>query len=384
MTDLHDSDDWFESESKTLDNLLERTLTDEELEDQSDPSNRDIPVTFQTLDFPVDGLVKRLERGTMIIPQFDAPNEKVQTALFQRQFVWTKKQMDRFVESLLRGYPVPGIFLVRQNPDNKLLVLDGQQRLETLRRFYKGMHNKKLFSLQHVAPEFKGLSYGSLPEDLQNILDDSFMQATIVNATDDESYEAAYQIFERLNSGGTQLTPHEVRVALFSGSLMRKIAELNSDPNWRTLYGPKNPRLRDHELITRILALSEFEARYRRPLKSFLNDFTRAFRNTPESLKPQMLRFQEVCDVLANRVGPTAFRRGGNKQLNVAQAEAIMVALLTWDNDLSKLSDLDQRIEQLQLDSDFIASTSKATADNESVRLRLKQARAYLLPEAHT
>ena len=45
--------------------------------------------------------------------------------------------MDRFIESLLLGYPIPGIFLVQQ-PDKKLLVLDGQQRLRTLQAFYSG------------------------------------------------------------------------------------------------------------------------------------------------------------------------------------------------------------------------------------------------------
>lgn len=365
--------------SAVPDELLARTLTSEEIEDQTDPSGRDIPVTFQTIDYPVDALVKRLERGTMIIPQFDAPNEKVQTTLFQRQFVWTKKQMDRFIESLLRGYPVPGIFLVRQNPDNKLLVLDGQQRLETLRRFYKGVHNERVFSLQYVAPEFQKLTYETLPEELQNILDDSFMQATIVSVSDDDSYEAAYQIFERLNSGGTQLTPHEVRIALFSGDLMGRIAELNDDSAWRYLYGPRNSRLRDHELITRILALAEREEEYRRPLKTFLNDFTQDFRNAPDRLEPLSEGFLETAKLLADQVGPSAFRRTENGQVNGAQAEAIMVALITAEDRSVCASDLAERVQLLQSDREFVNATTKATADNEAVRSRLERARDILL-----
>jgi hypothetical protein len=56
---------------------------------------------------------------------------------FQRRFVWKKFKMDRFVESLLLGYPVPAIFLVQQ-PNKKMLVLDGQQRLRTLQYFFSG------------------------------------------------------------------------------------------------------------------------------------------------------------------------------------------------------------------------------------------------------
>jgi len=54
---------------------------------------------------------------------------------FQRRFVWRRPQMDRFIESLLLGYPIPGIFLVQQS-DKRYLVLDGQQRLTTLTKYY--------------------------------------------------------------------------------------------------------------------------------------------------------------------------------------------------------------------------------------------------------
>ncbi|KQP73962.1 hypothetical protein ASF40_00895 [Microbacterium sp. Leaf288] len=57
--------------------------------------------------------------------------------------------MDRFVESLLLGFPIPGLFLVRQQ-DKRYLVLDGQQRLKTLQAFHKGVHQGKVFSLANV------------------------------------------------------------------------------------------------------------------------------------------------------------------------------------------------------------------------------------------
>jgi hypothetical protein len=62
---------------------------------------------------------------------------------------------DRFIESLLLGYPIPGIILVQQQ-DRRYLVLDGQQRLRTLAAFYDGLHAGKEFSLQNVAEEYKG------------------------------------------------------------------------------------------------------------------------------------------------------------------------------------------------------------------------------------
>lgn len=96
----------------------------EELEslDESDPTPQ--PVTYSGTDFDVEGLVRRLQRGDIVIPTFGHGDQTIETAGFQRRFVWRKPQMDRFVESLLLGYPIPGIFLVQQ-ADKRYLVLDG-------------------------------------------------------------------------------------------------------------------------------------------------------------------------------------------------------------------------------------------------------------------
>jgi hypothetical protein len=72
-------------------------------------------ITSFGADFPVDGLVKRLDNKDILIPTFDPDISDTASDLvgFQRDFVWTKPQSDRFVESLLLGFPVPGIFLVQ-------------------------------------------------------------------------------------------------------------------------------------------------------------------------------------------------------------------------------------------------------------------------------
>src|SRR5690348_3139591 len=70
------------------------------------------PISYSGADFDVEGLVRRLQRNDIVIPTFGHGDTSVETAGFQRDFVWRKPQMDRFIESLLLGYPVPGIFLV--------------------------------------------------------------------------------------------------------------------------------------------------------------------------------------------------------------------------------------------------------------------------------
>lgn len=88
----------------------DRVLSFEEMDDLLTSEEQPPEVTYSTQDFPVDALVKRIDRGSMRIPQFGVDDPKHRVAGFQRGFVWSKAQMDRFIESLLLGYPVPGLF----------------------------------------------------------------------------------------------------------------------------------------------------------------------------------------------------------------------------------------------------------------------------------
>lgn len=359
-----------DSDDNDLELIFDRSLTEDEFDDvTTSESAAPTPVTFSTQDYPVDGLVKRLNSGAMKVPQFGGEDSTSLTAGFQRGFVWSKAQMDRFIESLLLGYPVPGIFLVKQETDNVMLVLDGQQRLETLRRFYEGVHDKKEFVLTNVSDQFKGLTYKTLDESLGLKIDDSFMQATIV-PTDGSSEvsEAVFQIFERLNSGGTQLTPHEIRVALYAGPLVDCIEVFNNDPNWRDLFGIKSKRIRDHELITRILALYVDSASYKRPLKGFLNNFARDYRQESDVHGAEFLA---ACRHINSTAGPSAFRSREGRQVNTAQAEAIVVGVMRAVANGAVPEDLRSKIQSLKDDAEFITVTTRSTADNEFVVKRL-------------
>lgn len=351
-------------------------LTPEELEDldAADPTARTIAYSGQ--DFDVLGLVRRLEDGDILIPHFGHSDEQIVTSGFQRAFVWNKRQMDRFIESILLGYPIPGIFLIKQ-VDERYLVLDGQQRLTTLRRFQDGVHAGREFVLQNVASQFKGLSYKSLPADLRRRYQDTFMQATVVSADGtSESLESVYQIFERLNAGGALLTAHEIRVALYAGPFIEYLVELNQDSAWRALYGGESRRLRDQELVLRILALFHDSEHYRRPQKTFLNGFTGTHRFM-EGFDPELTRdrFSVTCNLILEGTGEAGVRLGG-RQVNAALTEAICVGLMRRVASKSTPSPATTRdiISGLHRDESFIHAVSRATADEEQVRTRLRRA----------
>lgn len=355
-----------------------------EIEAAQDEDERDVaipglePLSYFGTDFDVHGLVRRLNQKDIVVPSFDpVADSESDLSGFQRKFVWKKTQMDRFIESLLLGFPIPGIFLVQQ-PNKQLLVLDGQQRLRTLQRFFSGETSPgEEFRLDNVGKELKGLTYGTLDDEQRRLLDNTFIHATVVkyNRTlgGDES---VYSLFERLNTGGTNLYPQEIRVALFHGELVELLRELNSYSSWRDLYGPPSERLKDQELILRFLAFFEDEENYKRPLKVFLNEFLSSHRDL-EGLSKDSLRktFQETCDVASAALGRRALR--AESQVNAAFADAMLVGLAhrLKLGPIQDISALEGVRADLLSSTDFTSAIARATADEERVSRRLSMAK---------
>ena len=351
--------------SETSDRLLEEEKAD--LEDSSLPPQK---VTYKGQDIDVYGLVRRINKENIIIPQFGNKNQDIETAGFQRGFVWKKSQMDRFIESIILEYPIPGIFLVKQS-DEKMLVLDGQQRLTTLQLFLNDQH--KLGKLSINDDKIQNKYFKDLPEKIQRQIEDYSIQVTTLTAaTSDQGPKAIYQIFERLNSGGTMLTAHEIRIALFAGNLVDKIQDLNLDPSWRNMYGPLNGRVRDHELVTRIIALYMNWRSYSKPLKNFLNDFYQDYSgNSIKDLAKAFEIFKKAADLLDATEGKSALRSG--RQLNIAWSDAIFVALMTklQDGVDISLSELKAIIDSLRENEEFLHFITGPTSDDIFVENRI-------------
>ena len=266
-------------------------------------------------DMPVDALVKRFDQGSIFIPDF------------QRNFVWTRAQSSRFIESLLLGLPVPGIFLFKEPDTQKLMVVDGQQRLRTLERFYKGTFEERKFNLIGVSPEFENRAYNNLSPPDQLRLDHSIVHATIFHqAEPGNNRSSIYSVFERLNTGGTPLTPQEIRACVYPGRLNKLLSEFAEDPSWRRLYGKKSPRKRDEEIILRFFSLYYRLENYERPMKRFLNDFMEE-NIEPDREREDELRglFTETVEVASNVLTRDAFRP--ERAFNVAVADAALVGL---------------------------------------------------------
>ena len=144
--------------------IAEPDEDDEGIDGESSEEDDVVPnvsynVTSYGSDPEVESLVNRLRRGDVIIPAF------------QRDYVWRQPDASKFIESLLLGLPVPGLFFAVDPDTSQQLVIDGQQRLKTLQFFYDGYFNpkptsktQKVFSLVKVQKAFEGLTYKTLRE----------------------------------------------------------------------------------------------------------------------------------------------------------------------------------------------------------------------------
>lgn len=321
-------------------------------------------ITSYGADFDVEGLVRRISRQDIYVPTF------------QRRRVWSIRQASRFVESLLLGLPVPGIFLSKDG-ESRHLVIDGQQRLRSLEDFYNGIFEPtgKRFNLTGLKSPFNGLTYKDLAPEDKRRLDDSIIHATIIRQDyPDDGNSSVYFVFERLNTGGTQLQPQEIRAALYDGSFNNVITELNKNPDWRALFGPLHSRRRDQELILRFLALHFQSGDYQKPMKEFLNTFMGGNRHLQRYSEETVAGvFAETVLAINRSVGTRAFKP--KRSLNAAILDSVMVGVAANLQQVTpNQSLLLERYQRLLSNSDYQRVTETATTDEDNVRRRLSLA----------
>ena len=121
-----------------------------------------------------------MEAKDIIVPTFSWKSDKAAEIVgFRREYVWPRPKADKFIESLLLGLPVPGIFLVKEQ-SGRFLVLDGHQRLFTLKGFYEGVIGGQEYKLANVQDRFVGKRYKDLETEDRRRLDDSIIHATVI------------------------------------------------------------------------------------------------------------------------------------------------------------------------------------------------------------
>ena len=344
-----------------------QTIESEEEDSESSPP--EYRISCNPADLTLESLHSRWMSKELLIPGF------------QRKFVWKQPQSSKLIESFLHGLPVPSIFLYRER-DEKHSVIDGQQRLKSVFYFFEGLFGEEnvvqkrtVFRLKglHKDSRFVNKTYTELSEPDQRRLRNSVLRAFIIDQLDPDDNTSIFHIFERLNTGGTQLKPQEVRNCVYWGEFNNAIIDMNMDHNWRLLMGRSGPdsRLKDVELVLRFFALRDDLDTYDRPMKDFLSSYMRRHRNPPPAFVTDHLHlFQSTSKALVSNLGPRAFHILAG--LNVAVLDSVAVAFSKHLPSIS--SDVKKRFEHLVQDKDYRDLVTGPTADVSNVRDRMKTA----------
>ena len=367
-------------------------------------SFQEYDITSSPNDFNVRTIVDFIDSNIFRIP------------VFQRNYVWTINRASKLIESIIRGLPIPQIFLYEQ-ARNQYLVIDGQQRLMSIYFFSKMrfpvmekrgalrtifdkegripesvFDDDKFFSkfnlrlpskLPLTQNKLHGLNYEELGE-IQTTLDLRTIRCVFVKQNfpkDDDS--SVFEIFNRLNTQGVNLTPQEIRASLYSSKFMKMVSRSNTDDRWRKLIDQSEPdiRMKDVEFLLRGFAMLTRGNRYAPSMSRFLNKFAKEMQECPEVeielLEKMFASFLEECANFPARIFGTSRRK-----VNVSVFESVFSAACEsgFADGSGTVHCLSRdKIEKLKKDTAFLNVSSTKSTDTENVRIRLKRAKELLL-----
>lgn len=317
----------------------------------------------ETYDFTISTIETLLREKKIVVPDF------------QRKYVWTRNQASRLIESLIIQCPIPVVYL-DQEDDGTLKVIDGNQRLMSIRLFLE--NGFKLKGLR-AFPDLNGFLFRELDPRFQTHIQNRTIRCiTILKETHPQ---IKFDVFERLNTGAVQLNPQELRHGLYHGELMDKLDALGEYEPWQKLSGIKDDkRMRGAELILRFLALSFNLQEYEKPLATFLNKFAQRHRHGMKDDGFEEL-FKSTVDGVHRLLGKHAFRlidEQGNADNNFNSAifDAQMVGFAHARRSSEHITEEARRnfmsgYKRLQSNREYLRSISASTSDPPLVHNRI-------------
>ena len=221
-----------------------------------------IRIVTEQARYPLNTIVGLIESGNYILK----PG-------FQRRHRWDNKRKSKLIESFIINVPIPPIFLY-ETTYSKYEVMDGLQRITAIYEFYNDG-----FALEGLEEwsELNGYKYNELPEVIKLGIDRRYLSSIILlQETAKNELEALNMkqlVFERLNSGGVDLSDQETRNALYDGALNKLCLELSCNTKFRKLFAiPVNvdkknkitgnvlyDKMEDVELVLRFFAFRQIE-----------------------------------------------------------------------------------------------------------------------------
>jgi uncharacterized protein with ParB-like and HNH nuclease domain len=285
-----------------IDETIEQQVTDEDSDDNVLEAAIDIKLENQT----VHELVVRKWNHKQLVLNPD----------FQRNSVWKPHQKSQFIESILLNYPLPPFYfnVVIDNKKYKYVVVDGKQRLTTLHEFMQDEFRLRDLT---ILTQLNGKNFSELIEKddtMRSKIEDKILHIYLIPAK--VPIRFVYDIFNRINTGGTQLERQEIRNCIYLGTATRLLKQLANTQTFKNAiaYGISSNRMKDQEVVLHYLAfqLLDYRTQYKQ-MNDFLEDAMKLMN------KPNLFSNENQSVIVANfeRVMQCTYDFWGNRNFRI-------------------------------------------------------------------
>ena len=329
---------------------------------------------------------------------------------FQRFFRWTATQKSRLIESILLGIPIPSIF-VAQREDGVWDVIDGLQRLGTILQFVGLLRDEQGATLPPLTlegtkylPSLEGKAWDnpaapdhSLTEDQRRFIKRSKLVIQIILR---QSHDATkYELFQRLNTGGSDLSDQETRnciLVMVNRNMFTWLRDLSQEPDFQACI-PLSERAQDEqydlELVVRFLVLRKWpedKLRGIRDLGEFLTEqLVRLAQDPTYDQAVEAQAFRSVFALLNQALNGDSFRRHDATRdrflgaFSISAFEAVAIGTGFHGEELAsgaKILDIENRVKSIWANGDFRTGSGTGVRAGNRLPVLIPLGRAIFKP----
>lgn len=300
-------------------------VTSEELEEGCKAGYNPDDIYVENKPFSIRQLIELIEQGDLDL----APN-------FQRHFIWDRTRQSLLIESILLGLPLPSIYL-SQYPDGMLTVVDGLQRIHTIKNFMEG--KLRLCNLEYLR-ECNDKTFDEVKTVLSPLRIRRFGQTQLMCFVIDyrSPNKLKFDLFRRLNTGGKPLNGQEIRNCLSKPAVQKALNDMSMSDEFKlaTDNTVTNTRLQAQEAALRFLyfrrqySVSKSVGNYSGKMDDTLNEFIDEL-NKQKDFSQEIAFYKEAMLSAHYLFGKFAFRKvavQNNRRLAVNKLLMLCLSVL--------------------------------------------------------
>jgi hypothetical protein len=361
--------------------------TSEDTEDEGksglypyDPTQADIDIRESP--HSIYELMRKYNDGRLIVPKD-----------FQRStLVWTLEQKSKFIESVILNFPLPP-FYVSETREGKYNIVDGLQRTTALHQFTSDEFRLNGLEALQVLNSKNFSDLKKMSGAYQTKIEDKKIMLYVLRPS--VPMAVVYDLFNRINTGGTKLERQEVRNCIFIGKATELLKELSETNYFKQAIdnGISPDRMKDREAVLRYIAFKLFNYKedYKGDMSAFLEKTMRAINKmTDEEVSNLKTDFKRVMQLTYDFFNSRNFRvpligKTTRGRINIAVLESVGYFFSKQSDEfLQKNKEkIVANFEYLLSDNIYLNAVQKNTNSKTRVEDRFNIAQAILGDMTH-